>query len=75
MNKPTKKYILWLYGDGGYHPTEFDTAEEALLAERYTSDFYITESVNSISANTYFDKPKPAKAEKEIEGTITSDKT
>lgn len=58
MRTPIKKYILWLYSDGGYHPTEFDTVEEALLAERYTSDFYITESVNRISAYTNFDKPK-----------------
>ena len=58
MKLPTKKYILWLYSDGGYHPTEYDTVEEVLLAEKYTSDFYITESVNDISAYVDFKKPK-----------------
>lgn len=58
MNKPTKKYILWVYSDSGYHPTEFDTVEEALLAEKYTRDFYITESINRISAISGFNKPK-----------------
>lgn len=58
MKKPTKEYILWIYGDGGYHPTEYDTVEEALLAERYTTDWYLTEAVNDIYAGTRFNPPK-----------------
>lgn len=58
MQKPTKKYILWTYSDGGYHPTEFDTVEEALIADKYGSAWYLTESVNRITANTWYDKPK-----------------
>ena len=67
MNKPTKEYILWVYGDGGYHPTEYDTVEEALLAEKYTIDWYLTKSVNNISAYSDFRKPKggPTKTDKQ----------
>jgi len=45
MKKFTKKYQLWTYADYGYNFTEYDTLEEALTAERYTSDFYITRAV------------------------------
>ena len=58
MKKPTKRYILWTYSDGGYSPTEYDELEEALTVEKYTHDYYITEAINRISASSFFDKPK-----------------
>ena len=58
MQKPTKRYILWTYSDGGYQPTEYDTVEEALLADKYGAAWYLTESVNRISASSWYDKPK-----------------
>lgn len=58
MQKPSKRYILWIYSDGGYQPTEYDTVEEALLADKYGSAWYLTEAVNRISASSWYDKPK-----------------
>lgn len=45
MKKFTKKYQIWTYADNAYTPTEYDTIEECLLHDRYTADFYITQSV------------------------------
>jgi hypothetical protein len=47
MNNLTKRYQLWVHqGYGNYSYTEFDTIEECLKAERYTTDFLITKSVD-----------------------------
>jgi len=46
MDKFEKEYQLWTYNDGGYTFKEFDTLEELLLAERYTTQFYITKRVD-----------------------------
>ena len=59
MVKPTKKYILWLWnGGGGYMPNEYDTVQEVLLADKFTSDWYITKSINDISAYDGYVEPK-----------------
>ena len=58
MQKPTKRYILWIYSDGGYQPTEYDTLEEALLAEKFSSAWYLTETINHITASSYYRKPE-----------------
>lgn len=45
--KPTKQYQLWTLSDGNsYTFEEFDTLEEALNADRYTSHFIITKKVD-----------------------------
>lgn len=46
MKKFTKRYQLWIYSDGGYNFTEFETIEEALIADKYSGNWYITEKVN-----------------------------
>ena len=49
MKLLTKKYQVWTYnGDGGYSMQEYDTAEEAILATKYSSDWYITQRVELI---------------------------
>ncbi len=58
MKKPAKEYILWIgNGNGEYVPKEFDSIEEALCSDRYNSDWYLTSSVNRISAYGGYDKP------------------
>jgi hypothetical protein len=37
-----KEYVLWTYADYGWHPQGFDTIKEALEAQRYTSEYFIT---------------------------------
>lgn len=62
MKKPTKRYILWLYnGSEGYVPTEHDSVGEALVVEKYTSDWYITESINDVTGYGSFKTPKEDK--------------
>ncbi len=61
MKRPTLKYILWIHNGQGYTPTECATVEEALLVDKYTSDWYLTEAVNEISAYTSFSKQKEEK--------------
>lgn len=58
MKTPTKEYILWVYSDGGYHPTECDTLETALTAVKYTDDWYVTKSLNDFSVSAYWSKAK-----------------
>jgi hypothetical protein len=46
MKTFTKQYQLWISnGNYGYTFTEHDTIIEAILAEKYTSDWYITKNV------------------------------
>ena len=49
MKRFTKPYQLWVYADYGYTPTEFDTIEEALEAEKYTSNWYITKRTDYVA--------------------------
>ena len=60
MERPTKRYIVWIYNsENGYTPYEYETVIECLLHEKYSSKWYITESINDISASGYYTKPKP----------------
>ena len=46
-NRFEKKYQLWINnGDGGYTPYQYDTLYEVFDHEKWTSDWYITKSVN-----------------------------
>lgn len=59
MNRPKEKYILWINnGDNGYTPNFFNTMEEVLVYDKYSSDWYITESINNISAYGNYKEPK-----------------
>jgi hypothetical protein len=44
MKKFTKRFQVWEKGDQGYSLTEFDSLEEAVLDQKYTSDWYVTEA-------------------------------
>ncbi len=46
MKEFTKKYQRWNYADGQYSPTEFDTLQEAMLAESFSDNWYITKKVD-----------------------------
>lgn len=74
MKTPTKEYILWVYCDGGYHPTEYDTVKAALTAEKYTDNWYVTKSLNDFSVSGYWNSKKaqtkdypPTKTDKQTE--------
>lgn len=56
MNYPKKQYILWIGGGEGYTPTECDSITEALLIEKYTGDWYVTEAINDVSGYGQFRK-------------------
>jgi hypothetical protein len=58
MKQPKLRYIVWVSNGEGYTPTEYPTVEEALIAEKYSADWYLTETVNYISANGYYKQPK-----------------
>lgn len=59
MNKPQKEYLLIIgNGNHGYSVTEYETFEEALTAEKYTSDWYIARAFNNISAYGRFEEPE-----------------
>jgi len=46
MNEFEKEYQLWLRGNEEYNPTEYDTLEECIKADKnYTEDWYITKKV------------------------------
>jgi len=45
MKKFTKKYQVWNYGEG-WSFEEYDTIQECLEALKYSTDFYITKSVD-----------------------------
>jgi len=63
MHKPDKEYIAWVdNGNGGYVPTFFDTAEEAILMVKYSSDWYLTVAINNISAYASYNKPEKPKS-------------
>jgi hypothetical protein len=58
MIKPIKRYILWEKSDGPYYfPTEFDSVEEALIRQKFTDDWYLTEALNEVSAYASFRTP------------------
>ncbi|WP_350151288.1 hypothetical protein [Nitrosomonas sp.] len=65
MNTPKKEYILWTYSDGGYHPTEYDTLEECLLADKY-GDWYVTRSINDLSIHGHWSSEKAKKQALEL---------
>lgn len=44
MKQFSKKYQLWIYDNGAYNFTEFDTLEECMSAHKL-SDWYITKRV------------------------------
>lgn len=47
MIKLIKKYQLWTQeGCEGWSYTEFDTLEECLTAQRYTTNFMVTQKVD-----------------------------
>lgn len=47
MKKLTKQYQLWTNSEGYYYSlSEYDSLEEALTAEKYTHDWYITKKVD-----------------------------
>lgn len=46
MSAPLGPVIVWENnGYEGWHPTSFETVKEALLAQRYNSEFVITRAV------------------------------
>lgn len=58
MKIPTKRYILWLSnGEGCYSPIEYNELEEAMIADKYSPDWYVTESINYLSISGYYKKP------------------
>lgn len=46
MKKFTKPYQLWQSADDNYYFVEYDSLEEAVLADKYGSDWYITQKVD-----------------------------
>lgn len=47
MNKLKKQYQVWTYSEGSaYSVTEYDTLAEAVLADKYGDNYYITKRVD-----------------------------
>ncbi len=54
MKHFTKGYQLWQRNEGGYSLTEFDELEDAVLADKLTSDWYVTKAISANYDNVTF---------------------
>jgi|CXWK01.1.fsa_nt_gi hypothetical protein len=52
MKKFTKRFQVWERSEGTYYTLkEFDSLEEAVLDQKYTDDWYVTEAFDKYGEN------------------------
>lgn len=60
MNKPDKQFMVVCNNGEGYSAELYETIEEAVLAEKYSTDWYLCRTINDIGVYGNFkEKPKP----------------